>query len=67
MLNKRSRILVKVKARCRKPQKYKFGVQVTIDADEAKKLLNNNGNTFWKYEIKNEMENYRVAFLLLGL
>ena len=40
VLNKQSRILEKVKGRCWKPQKYKFGVQVPINVAKAKKIDN---------------------------
>ena len=57
VLKKRSIILTKVKSRFRKPQKYKFGVQVPIGIFEAKKLDDDNGNTLWKDSIKKDMEN----------
>ena len=45
VLKKRSIILSKVKERCRKSQKYKFGDQVPVDVAGSKNLGNENGNS----------------------
>ena len=66
VLKKPSAILVKVKSRGQKPQKYKFGVQVPNDVAEANKIDNYNENTFRKDAINKDIENYLVAFQLLG-
>ena len=55
MLKKRSRILAKVKARFRKPYKYKFGFQFRIDVSESNNIDNNDGNILWQDTIKKDM------------
>ena len=44
VLNKWYMLLEKVKTKCRKPQKYKFGAQMTSDVAESKKIYDKNVN-----------------------
>ena len=66
VLRHHKRTISKVKARMRKPNRFKFGVKVPMTVEEALRLDHENGNTLWFDAIEKEMKNSRVAFKLLG-
>ena len=66
VLRRRDRLTGKVKARCRKMNKLKFGVEVPSTVEEALALDKRNGKMLWFDAIEKEMQNSRIAFKLLG-
>ena len=69
VLKKRDRIISAVKKRQGRylKKRYKFGIRVPKDVDEAYRLDEANGDTFWADAIAKELKNIRVAFKILGL
>ena len=65
LLKRPSRILEKVKDRCRKQHELKLGVHILIDVAESKNLDNDSANTFRHDSIKKVMKNYQVSFQLI--
>jgi hypothetical protein len=41
---------------------HKFAIEIPRSAEEAYKLDEKNGNTFWRDAIEKEMSNLKVAF-----
>ncbi len=60
-LKKRDRIISKVKSKYWRTT-HMFGIRVPKTVDEALRLDEENGNTFWYDSIQKEMANVRIAF-----
>ncbi len=58
---KRNRTINKVKSKYWRTT-HMFGIRVPKDVDEALRLDEENGNTFWYDSIQKEMSNVRIAF-----
>jgi hypothetical protein len=61
VLKKRNRIISKVKSKYW-TRTHKFGIRIPKDAEEAKRLDRENGDTLWWDAICKEMKNVRIAF-----
>ena len=61
VLKKRNRIIAKVKSKYW-IRTHKFGIRVTKSVQEAKRIDEENGDTFWWDSICKEMANVRAAF-----
>ena len=65
MLNKRKRIINKVKSRTKiKSMKYKINIPTTLS--EAEQLDRDNNNDLWKRAIEKEAKGVRISFQLLN-
>lgn len=64
VLRKRDRIISAVTSRVIK-NSHKYGVEIPRTIEEAYKLDEKNGNSFWRDAINREMENLKVAFDIL--
>ena len=64
VLRKRTAIIKRVNMRTAK-KSMKFGISVPNDIDHARKLDEQNGNTFWEDAISKEVANVKIAFQLL--
>jgi hypothetical protein len=63
-LKKRTRIIGAINARYHK-RTHKFGVRLPKNAEEARKIDLENGNTMWQDAIAKEMKGVRVGFKIL--
>ena len=63
-LRKRNVIMSLVKSRARKTT-HKHGIELPASVEDAYRLDEKNGNTFWRDAIKKEMHNVGVAFEIL--
>jgi len=64
VLRKRTAIIKRVNMRTAK-KSMKFGIFIPNDIDHARKLDEENGNTFWEDAIQKEVANVKIAFQLL--
>ena len=65
VLKHRERLINKLKLHVVRKGRLKFGIQIPGTVEEALRLDNENGNTFWKDAIDKEMKNSKVPFDLL--
>ena len=63
-LKKRDRIIASINSRVRK-KTHKFGIEVPTSIEDARRIDNANGNTYWQDAIAKEMYNVSIAFKIL--
>ena len=64
VLRRRDRIIAKVKSKYWRTS-HKFGIRIPKTVEEAYRIDQENGNTFWTDAIAKEMRNVRVAFSIV--
>ena len=64
VLRKRDVIISKVKAKAKRTT-HKYGIKIPRSVEEAKRLDEENGNTYWSDAINKEMYNVGVAFNIM--
>ena len=64
VLRKRDRIISAVKARIKKAT-HKYGIEIPMTLEDAKRIDAGNKNTYWQDAIDKEMKNVAVAFEIL--
>ena len=64
ILNKRNRMINKVKSRI-KIKNLKYGIKIPMSLTEANQLDRENSNDLWKKAIEKETKGVRVSFQLL--
>ena len=61
VLKTRNRIINKIKSRYWKTE-FKFGIELPKNVDDAFRLDEKNGNTFWRTAIEKEMKTVSIAY-----